>query len=298
MNERTQESKLSDIQARQELLDQFARQPDDSGLWQTAYGWAIAEDTAPAEGGIAHDIPGDEIIAFANHVRACPASGRYDLTAGFASNGQRWFDALELFSSPQIDEAIAATLGGWTTEGRFQEALDIGTGTGRMLPILGRVAEHVTGLDRNAVLLDMAAKQNSGGATLIQGEIAQLPFVDQAFDLATSGGVSGSLDATTKTAFYRELNRILRPGGVYIEGSYYEDDQGSAGPELGKSTQTAKGMLADMIVDTVSGKHALSGTLSFEKERELLAELGLERNYYLYTNEITAAETLLSVIRK
>jgi ubiquinone/menaquinone biosynthesis C-methylase UbiE len=298
MHELSQDPQSPEEQMRQALLDRFAEQPDNDSLWQTAYNCVENEDATPTDNGIAHDIPSDELIGFADQTRNCVPSERYDLTTNRASNGQRWFEALELFSSPQIDRAIEGTLRDWTREAPFHAALDVGTGTGRMLPILEANATNVTAIDRNSSLLGVAVEKAKPGTTLVKGDLTQLPFDAESFDLITCVGVSGSLDTATKTAFFREISRVLQHGGVYIEGSYYEDEQGYMGPDLGQSTQTAKGTLADMIVDTISGKHALNETLDYEQEQALLAELGMTREYFLRTDEVTGAVTLLSTITK
>jgi len=102
------------------------------------------------------------------------------------------------------------------------------------------------------------------------------------------------------------LKQYLDEGSNYYDarqrlinvGSYYYNEQGNRGPEIDQSTKTAKSTLADMIVDTISGKHDLGDTLDYDEEQAVLAELGLESVHFLRTDQSTGAVTLLSTIVK
>lgn len=274
---------------RAELLGQFAQTPEDDAIWETAYKWARAEKDKPARWPatpdklrptIADDIPAEELIALAQRVRATPMAERYNLMTQQASNGKTWFDVLESFSSSQIERAQATVIADLLGDQKVATALDIGTGTGKSLAKLEAHADTVVGLDRNGVLLREAGTKAGSATTLIQASADAFPLMDRSVDVASSTGIIGALDAKASERFYRELARVLKPGGVYVDGTYAEH-QGYVGEELLRITATSKAMLADMIVDTVSAKFEIGDHMSSEERAALLGRLGLREEVRL-----------------
>jgi ubiquinone/menaquinone biosynthesis C-methylase UbiE len=286
---------------RQELLDAFAENPTDEATWSTAYDWVRTEGDSDTQSGTVAGIPAEELIALATTVRDTPQQDRYDLMAGHASDGRRWFDVLETFSSVQSREAKDETIASWVYQDgnavRFRAVLDLGTGTGNALGMLEKYADSVVGLDRNPTLLAVAQERAGEQTMLIQGEVDKLPFEHASFELATSTGLTGALDRTTVTGFYTELARVLVPGGMYLEASYLPID-GYTGDEHERITQSSKAMLADMIVDSVSGKLLLDDKLDFEERQQLFAELGLDDQYYDVVSRDGVTHNVITVISK
>lgn len=100
-------------------------------------------------------------------------------------------------------------------------ALDIGTGTGDLALALARDgrAQHVAGADLSAGMLQVAKhKAESAGVgariSLLQADVAALPFGDGAFDCITTAFMVrnlGDLDAAL-----REMYRVLSDGGRLV----------------------------------------------------------------------------------
>jgi SAM-dependent methyltransferase len=88
--------------------------------------------------------------------------------------------------------------------------LDAGCGTGGNLEML-RELGHVTGVDWSDLALELAAER--GGARLVRGSVAALPFATGSFDLVTSFEVLYHRAVPDDAAALRELGRVLRPGG-------------------------------------------------------------------------------------
>ena len=86
------------------------------------------------------------------------------------------------------------------------DRLEVGPGLRPRLPVAGT---HFVDLSPPAV-----ARLNRGGGLAQSGEISALPFGDAAFDLVLACDVLEHV-ADDRRAF-RELNRVLRPGGVLI----------------------------------------------------------------------------------
>jgi ArsR family transcriptional regulator len=110
-----------------------------------------------------------------------------------------------------VDVQVLRYLGG----DPIGELLDIGTGTGRMLRLLGQKAERAIGIDISRAML-MLARSNLHTAGLDHlsvrhGNMYQLRFPDQSFDTVTIDQVL--FQAEQPGEVLREAARVLRPGG-------------------------------------------------------------------------------------
>jgi SAM-dependent methyltransferase len=114
------------------------------------------------------------------------------------------------------------------------ELLDIGTGHGLMLEILGPMARHAVGVDISAPALRLARTRiHSIGLAHIEfrrGDMYRLPFDDCSFDTVTFNRVLAVSERPI--AAIAEVARILRPGGrlIVIEDFDLIDAHGSDNP--------------------------------------------------------------------
>jgi ubiquinone/menaquinone biosynthesis C-methylase UbiE len=97
----------------------------------------------------------------------------------------------------------------WLAGGARGRTLDLGTGTGRNLPLLG--GRPAVGVDLHAWNLRRARRRRAGAA-LVVARAEALPFRDGAFDTVVSGLVLCSVD--DPAAALAEVRRVLRPGGA------------------------------------------------------------------------------------
>ena len=94
--------------------------------------------------------------------------------------------------------------------------LDIGTGTGAILPLLARRVPpggRVVGVDISPAMLSRARRRCGGlpRVELVEADAAALPFVDASFDAVLSTfGMSAVADGRAVAA---QALRVLRPGG-------------------------------------------------------------------------------------
>ncbi len=116
-------------------------------------------------------------------------SARAEMAARyFDSHAAEWDSLRSLHVSEREVEGAMATLLSHRAIGR---ALDIGTGTGRMIELFARKSEHYVALDNSAEMLRLARAKIAGlpNATELQskteivlGDFNALPFPDQQFD--------------------------------------------------------------------------------------------------------------------
>jgi malonyl-CoA O-methyltransferase len=94
-------------------------------------------------------------------------------------------------------------------------ALDVGTGSGRYLPVLaGAGASTVVGLDFSTAMLARAAR-----LPRVCGDARRLPFAGETFDLVNASLVAG--DVGDLTSWIAGLARVLAPGGRLIYSDFH-----------------------------------------------------------------------------
>jgi SAM-dependent methyltransferase len=106
---------------------------------------------------------------------------------------------------------------------RGARVLEIGCGRGVALPVIDDRLEpaELIGLDLDAVLLAEArerVRNTCTYATLVEGDVRDLPFEAARFDLVIDFGtcyhVSDAIEG--RCAALREVSRVLRDGGLFV----------------------------------------------------------------------------------
>jgi ArsR family transcriptional regulator len=129
----------------------------------------------------------------------------------FARLAPEW-DRLRSLQAPEalVESAILDALG----PKPIHNLLDLGTGTGRILQLLGPRAARAVGLDANHAMLSVArANLERAGvrAELRQGDIHAPPFARGSFDLVVIHQVLHYLDDPVRAL--REAAHLVAPGG-------------------------------------------------------------------------------------
>lgn len=133
----------------------------------------------------------------------------------FSRNAASW-DQIRSLHAP--DKAVEAALLKLIGKRPFQNMLDLGTGTGRLLEVLSPLYRRGIGIDMSREMLAVArANLDRAGITnaqVRQGDIFAPPVERDAFDLVTIHQVLHYLDDPARAI--REAARLLRPGGRLV----------------------------------------------------------------------------------
>lgn len=133
----------------------------------------------------------------------------------FSQNAERWSELSSLqVSERDVETAFHAILG----TNPLGDVLDLGTGTGRMLAVLGGRCDRAVGVDANPDMLAVARqtldRPDYRHIQVRQADIRNLPFTSASFDLVTAHQVLHYLDDPDRVV--REASRVLKPGGRIV----------------------------------------------------------------------------------
>ena len=135
--------------------------------------------------------------------------------AYFRENAAQWDEIRSLY----IDEReVEAALGDIIGAAQPADLLDIGTGTGRMLEVLGPHVGRALGIDQSREMLAVA-RVNLERAGLVNGAVRlgdmyQLPLPDACFDAAVIHQVLHYAERPADAI--AEAARVLRPNGILL----------------------------------------------------------------------------------
>ena len=133
----------------------------------------------------------------------------------FAQQARNWDAIRSLHVAEElVENAVREAIG----DQPVHAALDLGTGTGRMLEIVAPLADRAVGVDQSPAMLNVARTrlERAGlrNIQLRQGDIYALPVERDGYDLVIVHQVLHYLDEPGRAL--REAARALRPGGRLI----------------------------------------------------------------------------------
>jgi ArsR family transcriptional regulator len=133
----------------------------------------------------------------------------------FARNAARWDEIRSLYvAESDVEAAILEAAG----PGPYKRLVDLGSGTGRMLKLLGPHAEHALGLDLSQQMLNIARNEVAEAGLkqieLRHGDIFGTGLPSQCADVVVVHQVLHYL--SDPAAAVREAARIVREGGRLV----------------------------------------------------------------------------------
>jgi SAM-dependent methyltransferase len=126
----------------------------------------------------------------------------------WGARGREWAELQEVSFRPVYQAAFAAA-----GVGPGRSVLDVGCGAGLALQVARELGATVAGLDASAALLEVA-KSRCPGADMRVGELEELPFPDQQFDVTT--GFNSFQYAADPVHALAEARRVTKPNGRVV----------------------------------------------------------------------------------
>jgi len=113
---------------------------------------------------------------------------RAERQAQYYGSSASAYDATHIRSGDEHEVALRYMTALMKAHG-LRTILDVGTGTGRVIPPLQASGFDVVGIEPVKALLDKAAEKSLAGTVLVLGRGDNLPFPDQSFDAVCEFGV-------------------------------------------------------------------------------------------------------------
>ena len=137
----------------------------------------------------------------------------------FRDNAERWDRIRSLYvAESAVEQALVEAAG----NGPFDDLLDLGTGTGRILELFAPHVGHGVGIDSSLEMLALArANLDRAGLRHCQvrhGDLFDLTLPAESFDLVTVHQVLHYL--ADPAAVVRQAARVLRPGGRLLVADF------------------------------------------------------------------------------
>lgn len=198
------------------------------------------------------------LAADRRRLEAVRAERKEQAAAYFSRHAADW-NRIRALHVPEsaVEEAIVAALGAR----EIDSVLDLGTGTGQMLQLLGTRARRAVGLDVSPAMLAVArANLDSAGlrhVQLRQGDLYALPGDLARFDLVILHQVLHFMDDPARAV--REAARVLKPGGriVIVDFAPHHEETlrtEHAHRRLGFSPREIEAMLAESGLNLISSR--------------------------------------------
>jgi SAM-dependent methyltransferase len=137
---------------------------------------------------------------------------------------REWADLQEVSFRGLYEAAFAAA-----KVGQGSAVLDVGCGAGLALQVAQERGAKVSGLDAAAGLAAIA-KERCPGGDIRTGEIEELPFGDDSFDVTT--GFNSFQYATDPAHALAEAKRVTKPNGIVVVAVWGAADKCQLAPYL------------------------------------------------------------------
>jgi SAM-dependent methyltransferase len=153
---------------------------------------------------------------------AGPMSLRLDLPPRGTLTPNNDVDPLAFYYKPVVGRVFRARidLGLALLEGPYDDLLEVGYGSGLLLPTLAKVSRNVTGLDLEPTPPGLPAylERKGAHATFAQGDVRTMPFPDESFDCVVAFSIFEHVQGAVLEDGLAEVARVLRPGGTFLIG--------------------------------------------------------------------------------
>jgi len=141
----------------------------------------------------------------------------------FRANAERWEEVRALHVP---DSNVESVMTGFFDGRKVEVLVDIGTGAGRMLELLGPKVGEAVGIDLSHEMLALARanldREELGNCRVRHGDMQSLPFAESSVDAVTYHQVLHFADEPVTVL--AEGSRVLRPGGLMVVADFAPHD--------------------------------------------------------------------------
>jgi ubiquinone/menaquinone biosynthesis C-methylase UbiE len=131
-------------------------------------------------------------------------------------------DPLAYYYKPLIGRIFAARLdvGLGLLGSHYRKLLEVGYGSGLLLPTLQIICDELVALDREPEPPGLRDTLQRLGvrAKLVQGDLLELPFSEREFDAVVAFSILEHLKPDQLARAASEISRVLEPGGTVLVG--------------------------------------------------------------------------------
>lgn len=146
----------------------------------------------------------------------------------------------------------------------LRRVLEVGCGVGNNLWFLATAGFDCAGIDQSPTALALAGQflgERGCAVELVQGDLSALPWPDQHFDLVVDRAAVTCNTHERIHAILEQVQRVLRPGGIYLGYTYY----GMAHPERVHGREVSYRSYDHFC----SGRFAKAGVIAFFEADDL-----------------------------
>lgn len=174
---------------------------------------------------------------------------------------------------------------------KIKRVLDLGCGNGRHAIYFAREGMEACGIDISSTAIEWArdwAKREGFAIDFQVGNIAELPYPDQHFDVVVSHGVLDHIPMADARRAVAEVARVLTPKGLfYLDLKSADDADFGVGEETDKNT---------FVVTDGFEKGLIQHFFTLEEIHELMGQLF--RTIYIETHDHRLAPDFTRMIAR
>ena len=169
-------------------------------------------------------------------IRSCLRRRRKQAEQFFSTVAEREDSQRDEIEGPADHHSlIGELLSACSASRELSTVVDLGTGTGRLLSLLGRNARQVVGIDGAREMLEVARRRSEeAGAMEVEfrlGSLEHLPLGDGEADAMVANMVLHHV--ANPLEVLREVHRGLAPGGLFLLADYQAHERESHREKLG-----------------------------------------------------------------